>query len=73
MSDLVRNPNCWFSHEQAHIKLGCKGVYITLPHFHDGHLPINVTGTPYSSDEMAVHFPVPFYRRKERIKQNKQI
>ena len=27
-------------------------------------LPIRETGTPYSNDEIAVHFPVPFCNHK---------
>ena len=35
MSDLVGNPEDGFSHNEAHIKVGCKGVFITQTSYHD--------------------------------------
>ena len=35
MSDLVENPEDRFSQNEAHIKVGCKGVYITRTCYHD--------------------------------------
>ena len=35
MSDLVGNPEDWFSRVAAHIKVGYKGVYFLWPCFPD--------------------------------------
>ena len=35
MSDLVGNPEDRFSHNEAHIKVGCEGVTFTQVFYHD--------------------------------------